>query len=142
MWGINHDLERLHATIGELRRVGVPRIVLLGPVPVWKRTLPHEMINHYRLLHELAYFIQLGVTGPEEDRRMEAFSGSVGIDYISARRVLCDESRGCLTRVDPSASDLIATDIVHLSDRGSRFLIGAISDDLFSPHVVVAGPLD
>ena len=140
MWGNNIDLEKLRATIEALRRSGVPRIVLLGPVPVWKRTLPHAMINHYRLWHELADFIQVGVTGAEEDQRMAAFSRSAGIEYISARRVLCDESRGCMTHLGPSPSDIVATDIVHLSDHGARFLVGAICDDLFSPHAIVAGP--
>jgi hypothetical protein len=102
MWGNNIDLEKLRATIGALRRSGVPRIVLLGPVPVWKRTLPHAMINHYRLWHELADFIQVGARGAEEDQRMAAFSRSAGIEYISARRMLCDESRGCMTRLGPS----------------------------------------
>ena len=140
MWGANNDLEKLRATVEALRGSGVPRIILLGPVPVWKRTLPQAMINHYRLWHDLADFIEVGVTGPEEDQRMGAFSRSAAIEYISARRVLCDADRGCLTRVGPSASDIIATDMVHLSDHGARFLVGAICEDLVSPHAVMAGP--
>jgi len=129
----------LHATIDSLRRGGVSRIVLLGPVPIWKRTLPHAMINHYRLWHEFADFIQTGVRGSDQDQRMRAFSRSAGIEYISAKRALCDPNRGCMTRVGPSASDIIATDIIHLSDHGARFLVREISNELFSTPAVVAG---
>jgi hypothetical protein len=36
-----------------------------------------------------------------------------------------------MTRVGPAANDVIATDIVHLSDAGSNFLIEAIGKSLF-----------
>jgi peptidoglycan/LPS O-acetylase OafA/YrhL len=131
MWGRNNNLEKLGGTVAELRRHGVRRIVLLGPVPVWKRTLPHALINHYRFSHQLADRIGNGISGPEEDQMMEAFSKREGIEYISARRVLCDQS-GCLTKVGPSAADVMATDIIHLSEQGSKFLIGMIVNDLLS----------
>jgi peptidoglycan/LPS O-acetylase OafA/YrhL len=134
MWGTTTNLEKLAATIRELRASKVPRIVMLGPVPVWKRTLPHALINHYRFSHELPERISAGMWGPEGDRMMEAFSRGAGIEYISARQVFCDEM-GCLTRVGPSASDVVTTDIVHLSERGARFLVAAIGRTLLpEPH--------
>jgi peptidoglycan/LPS O-acetylase OafA/YrhL len=86
MWGRSTDLEKLRATIHTLRNDGVQRIVLLGPVPVWKRTLPLSLINTYRFSHELPNRIGTGVSGPEEDQMMEAFSKGEGIEYVSARR--------------------------------------------------------
>ena len=129
MWGRSTDLEKLRATIRTLRNNGVQRIVLLGPVPVWKRTLPLSLINAYRLSHELPNRIGTGVSGPEEDQMMEAFSKGEGIEYVSARKVLCDPS-GCLTKVGAAPSDVLVTDIIHLSEQGSRFLIAAIAKDL------------
>jgi hypothetical protein len=38
---------------------------------------------------------------------------------------------GCQTRVGPTANDVITTDIVHLSDAGSIFLVAAIGRNLF-----------
>jgi hypothetical protein len=67
--------------------------------------------------------------GPEGDMMMESFSKGAGIEYISARRVFCDET-GCLTRAGPSASDVVATDMVHLSERGAKFLVAAIGRTL------------
>ena len=61
---------------------------------------------------------------------MEAFSRAAGVEYISAWRVFCNPE-GCLTRVGPTANDVVTTDIVHLSNAGSQFLVEAIEGSLF-----------
>jgi len=122
MWDRNNDLGKLMETIEKLRAINIPRIVILGPVPVWKRTLPHSLVNFYRLRHAIADRIAAGVSGPENDERMEGFSRAAGVEYISAWHILCNQE-GCLTRVGPTANDVVTTDIVHLSDAGSNFLI-------------------
>jgi peptidoglycan/LPS O-acetylase OafA/YrhL len=129
-WDGSKNLEKLRETIGQLKALDIGRIVILGPVPVWKRTLPHALVNFYRLHHAIADRITTGVSGPEGDERMKAFSKAAGVEYISAWRALCD-SEGCMTRVGPAASDVITTDRVHLSDVGSNFLIERISRSLF-----------
>jgi peptidoglycan/LPS O-acetylase OafA/YrhL len=129
-WDGVKDLEKLRETIGQLKALSIKRIVILGPVPVWKRTLPHSLVNFYRLRHAIAERITTGVSGPQHDERMEAFSKSAGVEYISAWHTLCN-SEGCMTRVGPAASDVIATDRVHLSDAGSNFLIERIRRSLF-----------
>jgi hypothetical protein len=130
MWDSKNDLDKLMETVRRLRAAGVPRIVILGPVPVWKRTLPHTLVNYYRLRHVIADRFAAGVSGPQSDERMAAFSRAAGVEYISAWHVLCS-AEGCLTRVGPTANDVVATDIIHLSDAGSNFLVGAIERDLF-----------
>ena len=130
MWDKNNDLDQLRETIRQLKALNVPRIVILGPVPVWKRTLPHALVNFYRFRHAIADRIATGVCrGRQGDAQMEAFSRAAGVEYISAWHTLCN-SEGCLTRVGPTANDVITTDIVHLSDAGSNFLIGAIEGNL------------
>jgi hypothetical protein len=130
MWGKNNDLDKLQETIRRIKAVNVRRIVILGPVPVWKRTLPHSLVNFYRFRHSIPDRIAAGVSGPEADRRMEAFSKAAGVEYISAWHLLCN-SDGCMTRVGPAANDVIATDIIHLSDVGSNFLVQAMGKSLF-----------
>jgi hypothetical protein len=130
MWNKNDDLGKLMETIQKLRAIPVPRIVILGPVPVWKRPLPLSLVNFYRLQHSIADRLETGVSGPESDERMEAFSKAAGVEYISAWHVLCNPE-GCMTRLGPHADDVIATDIVHLSNAGSNFLIAGIGKRLF-----------
>lgn len=129
MWGDYRDLDGLGATLNRLKALKVPRIVIVGPVPVWKRTLPHAVVNGYRFSHELPGRIASGVSGPEADEKMKAFSSAQGVDYISARRALCDQY-GCFTLAGDT-SQVITTDNVHLSEAGSRFLISAIAEELF-----------
>jgi peptidoglycan/LPS O-acetylase OafA/YrhL len=130
MWDKNDDLGKLRETVEKLRAVHVPRIVILGPVPVWKRPLPLSLVNFYRLRHTIADRLSEGVSGPANDERMEAFSKAAGVEYISAWHILCN-SDGCMTRLGSAADDVVATDIVHLSNAGSKFLIAAIGERLF-----------
>jgi peptidoglycan/LPS O-acetylase OafA/YrhL len=129
-WDGVKDLEKLRETIGQLKALSIKRIVILGPVPVWKRTLPHSLVNYYRLRHAIAERITTGMSGPQDDERMEAFSKSAEVEYISAWHTLCN-LEGCMTRVGPAPSDVITTDKVHLSDAGSNFLIERIRRSLF-----------
>ena len=51
MWDRTHDLGKLGATVRQLKALNIPRIVILGPVPLWKRTLPLALVNTYRFRH-------------------------------------------------------------------------------------------
>ena len=130
MWDDAINLEGLRETIARIRSIKPRRIVILGPVPVWKRTLPNALVNAYRFQHVIQDRIRSGVTGPDSDARMETFSRTVGVEYISAWRALCDAD-GCITRLGPDARDVVTTDIVHLSDAGSAFLVDKIAKSLF-----------
>jgi peptidoglycan/LPS O-acetylase OafA/YrhL len=131
MWGFNNDLDHLKRSVDRIKALKIPRIVILGPVPVWKRGLPLALINAYRFRHVIPDRLKGGVvSGPEGDMRMEAFSKQAGVDYISAWGVLCNAD-GCLTRTGPTAADATATDLVHLSENGSRFLAQAIGKHIF-----------
>ena len=132
LWDRTDDLDKLQETIRQLKAINVARIVIMGAPPLWKRTLPHSLVNYYRFRHVIADRISSGVSGAEGDAKMEAFSRAAGVEYISAWHALCDPE-GCLTRVGPAAKDVVATDIVHLSDAGSKFLVGAIEGSLFRP---------
>ena len=130
MWDRSDDLDKLRETIKQLKAINIPRIVILGPVPVWKRWLPHSLVNFYRAYHTIADRIATGVSGPERDGIMQSFSTAASVEYISAWHVLCN-SEGCMTRVGPTANDVVTTDLVHLSNAGSKFLGELIARSLF-----------
>jgi peptidoglycan/LPS O-acetylase OafA/YrhL len=131
MWDRTDNLDKLRETIRRLKAIDVPRIVILGPVPVWKRGLPHTLVNFYRFQHIIADGIATGVSGTADDERMESFSTSAGVEYISAWHLLCN-SEGCMTRVGATANEVVTTDNVHLSNAGSIFLAEAVGRSLFS----------
>ncbi|WP_249805099.1 acyltransferase family protein [Bradyrhizobium sp. CW4] len=130
MWGFDNDLDKLGATIATLRRAGVSRVVIIGPPPVWKRTLPHAIINHYRFAHELPDRLRSGVSGPTEDNLMARFSKSAGVEYVSVRNVLCDQREECLVRT-PNG-DVIASDTIHLTSSGAKLVLDVIGRDVFA----------
>ncbi|MCK1706011.1 acyltransferase [Bradyrhizobium sp. 146] len=130
MWGFDNDLDKLGATIVSLRKAGVSRVVIIGPPPVWKRTLPHAIINHYRFSHELPARLGAGMSGPAEDNLMDRFSKSAGVEYVSVRNVLCDQRQQCLVRT-PNG-DVIASDTIHLTSSGAKLVLDAIGPYIFS----------
>jgi peptidoglycan/LPS O-acetylase OafA/YrhL len=130
MWNKELNLVALHNTITMLREIGVPRIVILGPVPVWKRTLPNTIVNYYRLRHVIPERLSWGVAGAGNDEFMEQVAKAEGVEYISAWRALCN-SDGCLATVGNSADGVVTLDIIHLSNNGAIFLVNEIAEKLF-----------
>jgi peptidoglycan/LPS O-acetylase OafA/YrhL len=112
-------------TVAVLKAQTGARVVVLGPVPVWKRGLPNEVMRYFMLHHRLI---------PERSNRAEpdwagailrAKLAPIGTQFISAWNAMCDAS-GCLARIGDAAKDISASDQVHLTEKGSEFLINAI----------------
>lgn len=133
MWNEKSDFDNLHNTISQLKYIGVPRIVILGPVPVWKRELPFDLVNAYRWQRSLPNRMTSGVAGSSADAVMERFSNSQNVEYISAWHIFCN-SEGCITRLGPSADDVVTWDNAHLSTRGSEFAVHSMITDLLPTH--------
>jgi hypothetical protein len=55
------------------------------------------------------------------DQFLEAQAKSLGIDYVSLRRILCNED-GCLARIGPNGSELTVYDSGHMTYPGSIFM--------------------
>jgi peptidoglycan/LPS O-acetylase OafA/YrhL len=121
-------LDQVGETVTALKQETRARVVVLGPVPGWKRGLPNEVLRHYLLHHELIPQRTFqGATTNAYDATMRGALVPLGAEFISAWDVLC-EAEGCLTRVSYNASDLTASDHAHLTEKGSIFLIQALID--------------
>jgi hypothetical protein len=116
-------------TVTALRQIGA-RVVVLGPVPLWKRGLPNEVLRYYMLHHRLI---------PERSDRATAHAAfdaamrealvPLGAQFISASNALCNPD-GCLARIGDNADDITASDQVHLTEKGSVFLVRSIIDEV------------
>jgi peptidoglycan/LPS O-acetylase OafA/YrhL len=113
------------ATVSALKRETRARIVVLGSVPWWKRGLPNEVLRYFLLHHRLI---------PERSDRAEADSSGarlreklvpLGAEFISVWDAMCNAD-GCLTRIGDAASDITASDQVHLTEKGSVFLVQSV----------------
>jgi peptidoglycan/LPS O-acetylase OafA/YrhL len=129
-------LDAVAATVTALKQQTGARVVVLGSVPWWKRGLPNEVLRYFMLHHRLI---------PERSARAEADGSGAklrdkvvasGAEFISVWDVMCNAD-GCLTRIGDTAGDISATDQVHLTEKGSVFLIQSIIDRILGEN---AGP--
>jgi hypothetical protein len=134
-------LDHVGETVTALRQIGA-RVVVLGPVPMWKRGLPNEVLRSYMLHHRLIpeRSDRAMVSAAFEDRMREALV-PLGARFISASEALCNAA-GCLTRIGDKASDITASDQVHLTEKGSVFLVRSIIDDVLDGQEAVVTSRD
>jgi peptidoglycan/LPS O-acetylase OafA/YrhL len=126
--GSDKYLDHVGETVTALKQQAGARVVVLGPVPAWKRGLPNEVLRYYLLHHRLIpqRTVQ-GVASNWFDATVRAALVPRGAEFISAWEAMCN-AEGCLTRVGDKASDMTASDQVHLTEKGSVFLVESIID--------------
>jgi SGNH domain (fused to AT3 domains)/Acyltransferase family len=112
-------------TVAALKKQTKARIIVLGSVPWWKRGLPNEVLRFFLLHHRLI---------PERSDRAAADSSGaqlrekltpLGAEFISAWDAMCNAD-GCLARIGDAAKDITTSDQVHLTEKGSVFLVQSI----------------
>jgi hypothetical protein len=126
-WGAY--LDNVAETVAALKQQTNARIVVLGSVPWWKRGLPNEVLRYFMLHHQLIPERSSRAETDKSGATLRAKLVPLGAEYISVWDALCNAD-GCLTRIGDSAKDISASDQVHLTEKGSEFLIHAIMDRL------------
>jgi hypothetical protein len=126
-------LDNVAETVVALKQIGA-RVVVLGPVPFWRRGLPNEVMRYFMLHQKLIPQRYDGAMTNWYDAVMRARLTPLGAEFISAWDALCNAS-GCLARVGDSAADISASDQVHLTEKGSAYLIAAVIDRLLGGEV-------
>jgi hypothetical protein len=121
-------LDKIVETAAALKRETGARVVVLGAVPTWRRGLPNEVLRYFLLYHGLIPARWSGgVTSGWFDAVMREKLAPAGAEFVSAWDVLCNGD-GCLTRLGDSAGDITASDGIHLTEKGSTYLIDAVID--------------
>jgi hypothetical protein len=126
-WG--RYLDGAAETVAALKKQTSARIIVLGSVPWWKRGLPNEVLRYYMLHHRL---IPERSSRAEPDRSGAALRRKLvplGAEFISVWDAMCNAD-GCLTRIGDAAKDISASDQVHLTEKGSVFLVQSIIDEV------------
>jgi peptidoglycan/LPS O-acetylase OafA/YrhL len=120
-------LDHVAETVTALRQTTGARVVVLGPGPFWKRGLPNEVLRYFLLHHRLIPTRIRSSGSNGYDEKMRAALVPRGAEFISAWDALCD-AEGCLARVGEDASDILVSDQVHLTEKGSIVLVQSIID--------------
>jgi peptidoglycan/LPS O-acetylase OafA/YrhL len=126
-WGhaepvLREDLPR---TVSRLKAMNVPKIVLVGPPPGWEGAgLSVNVLQYYRetgaVMPARSFYHSMDDWVRGRDALLEALARKLGIQYISTRRIFCNDD-GCLTRIGPNGSELTAFDAGHLTVPASIF---------------------
>jgi hypothetical protein len=90
---------------------------------------------HHRLIPERS-------SRAEPDRSGAALREKLvplGADFISVWGIMCN-AEGCLTRIGDTAKDISASDQVHLTGKGSVFLVQSIIEELLRPRAPRLSP--
>jgi hypothetical protein len=133
-------LDHVTETVVALKQMTDARVIVLGPVPGWKRGLPNEVLRYYMLHHDLIpQRFNGAVSSNGYDAKMRAALEPEGAEFISAWDLLCNAD-GCLTRVGDEASDISASDQVHLTEKGSIFLVRSVIGQILGRPAALSRP--
>jgi peptidoglycan/LPS O-acetylase OafA/YrhL len=122
-WG--PSLDGMAETVAALKRQTNARIIVLGSVPWWKRGLPEEVLRHYMLHRRLIPERSNRAMPDLWAARMRERIVPLGAEFISAWEAMCN-AEGCLTRIGDTAKEISASDQIHLTEKGSVFLVQSI----------------
>ncbi len=132
-----YRLDNLAATVEEIRKAGVPRIIMLGAVPYWQKALPQILMDEWRKgpvtqLPPLRLKVGQGLD-PElqaATERMRQRAQAMGIEFISGMDYFCNAD-GCLTRLNEQARQPLSYDYGHLSVSAATWYIEQIAPLIF-----------
>jgi peptidoglycan/LPS O-acetylase OafA/YrhL len=125
--GSNHDRRDWEGMARTLRAAGAREVVLVGPLPAWRPSLP-EMVASYHWPDIPPYVAHGLVKGAlESDRRLAArLRASPDLRYLSLMEPLC-RPEGCRATVPGGRRwRLMAIDYGHLSEEGSDYVARTI----------------
>jgi peptidoglycan/LPS O-acetylase OafA/YrhL len=119
----DHAATDWDALARHVRSLGVGRVILVGPAPMWEPSLPEIFINRYwdSKPDRIGYGLVAGRAALDEQMRAR-YASSDALTYVSMIGSLC-AADGCLARVpgvDPP--EMMAFDAAHLTPRASRYV--------------------
>lgn len=134
----DQDLDKgLKKTVALLRAKQINNIIVLGPPATWKGSgLSANLIDYYygdgahSLIPIRTFYRSNDEWTSRLDSILEADTAANGAKYISLRNIMCNRD-GCLARVGPDGSQLMAFDTGHLTTAGSRYITDAIVPLIF-----------
>jgi hypothetical protein len=118
----------LSSTLAMLKKSGVKTVIVVGPEPIWKDTLPRSLfLNYYRpgSLHtvpeRMNYNLDPYIFGVDQELRSWVLEADAV--YVSVMDLFCNQA-GCLTKVQSGGTaDLTSFDEHHLTETASRYLV-------------------
>ena len=119
------DWKGIEPTVAALKSMGIPRIVVVGPVPEWYISLPQQLSNHARRHPSSSVPTRLASgCRPEPmeiDGPMAEMCRRLRVTYVSPCTIF-GGTDGFLVRTGETADTLTAYDYGHLTVAGATYL--------------------
>ncbi len=117
---------RLQETIAELKKQGVGEVLVLGPSPLWKHTLPSLLFEaamkdppFYRIPKQMSYGLDSLIV--DVDRDLKILLADQPVVYFSLQGSLCKEGK-CRTQVGDDPDTVLAWDYGHFTRAGAEYV--------------------
>ena len=118
-----HSATDWDAIAAHMRSLGVNRVVVVGPVPMWLPSLPDIVTSRFwgADLSRVSY--GLVAERLQDDAAMrQRYGSSTSVSYVSLMTQLCDAG-GCLASVPgTNPPELFAFDSAHMTPLASRYV--------------------
>jgi peptidoglycan/LPS O-acetylase OafA/YrhL len=142
-----YNLSTLDATVAELKNAGVKKVILMGPTPYWRNSLPHNIVETWKKAKTVAkppLYMSYGDFGlvrelPLYDKQMRDIAKRLDISYISGLDFLCNTD-GCLTRDSEDGVKVASVDYGHLTVDAAQTYLKRIAPLIFAPETVSSSP--
>lgn len=142
-----YDLSKLDATVAELKKIGVKKVILMGPSPYWKNSLPHNIVETWKKTKAVTKpplrmsYGDFGLVAelPIYDKQMRAIAKRLEVSYISGVDFLCNAD-GCLTRDSEDGVKVASVDYGHLTVDAAQTYLKRIAPLIFTPETVYSTP--
>jgi peptidoglycan/LPS O-acetylase OafA/YrhL len=119
------SLPGVEPTVVALKALGIPHIVVVGPVPEWFISLPQQLSNYARRHPSAAVPTRLASGFRPEPMELDAQMADMcrrqGVTYFSPCKIFRN-SDGFLIRTGDTADTLTAYDYGHLTVAGATYL--------------------
>ncbi len=125
-WAGESEFTRaLVRTISALERTGVPRIIVVGPAPGWRKSLPRLVYESAARdpRHRVPLRLHAGLDPAfaPADSLLKALLAGPSVTYVSLRDLLCDGD-GCLTHVGEGPDNIVTWDDGHFTVPGAVYV--------------------
>ena len=118
-------IKALSQTIALLKDLGVPRIIVVGPAPKWRKPLPELLFKAAARdpRHRVPIRMSVGLDPAfvQADTLLRTVYAGQSVTYVSLGEILCDAD-GCLTHVGEGPDGIITGDYGHLTTPGAVYV--------------------
>lgn len=131
-YGETESIENLKATIHFLKENNVRHIIIFGPFPNWKLSVPKVILTSWTRTGEVTNYSNkyMDMKPLKFNKTMQELATLNDVTFISVTDHLCERNECRLLLTQDGHEYPVQWDKSHLGSEASRWLVGQIASDL------------